>query len=85
MNKIDLKNIDRKIGLEVFDYFRDGVSSDFDEIKISSILSSLIEKVNDLIDDNEALKISVLNLMKLNNEKIKIIKKRGRPKLTNIK
>lgn len=50
MKKINLNNIDKQEKIDAIDSFRDGVSSDLDNGKVSAILLLLINRVNELTD-----------------------------------
>jgi hypothetical protein len=46
MEQINLKEINREIGKEVHDFLRDGRSTDLDPLKVSAVLTKIVDKIN---------------------------------------
>ena len=50
MKKIDLNDIDKQAKIDALDSFRDGISRDLENGKVSAVLLMLINRVNELTD-----------------------------------
>lgn len=83
MDKVNIKDIDRKTGIETHDLIREGRSAELDPIKVAAVLKALADAINFTLVDLEkihkelgsALKTSRRAVRKAN--KLKPVQKGG--------
>jgi hypothetical protein len=60
--EIKIDKIDRKKGIDFMDTIRDGRSTDVDLLMNSAILLTILEKINEIVDHVNSMKLEVAGL-----------------------
>jgi hypothetical protein len=62
LKKIDIKEINRKLGFDTLDDLRNARSDDFDTAKVSAVLKTIVDSFNALLDDYLQIKEVTLKM-----------------------
>lgn len=55
MEKINIRAIDRRKGIDLHDDLRDGAAPDLDPIKVSAVIGVMTQTINQLIDKTNTM------------------------------